>query len=55
LPNCRSNSVAGFAYLAIVFIVLTIIAYVADARGIAGLTAGIARIFIILAIISFFL
>ncbi|UPM44377.1 DUF1328 family protein [Halocatena salina] len=49
----------GFASLAVVFIVLALAAYIVGARGIAGVTMRIAYIliviFIILAIISFFL
>ena len=49
----------GVIELAILFLVLALIAYVVGARGIAGLSMEIARIlvviFIILAIISFFL
>ena len=49
----------GVIELAIAFLVLALIAYVVGARGIAGLSMEIARIlvviFIILAIISFFL
>ena len=49
----------GFIELAIAFLVLALIAYVVGAQGIAGISMEIARIlvviFIILAIISFFL
>ena len=49
----------GVIELAIAFLVLALIAYVVGARGIAGISMEIARIlvviFIILAIISFFL
>ncbi|WP_342765088.1 DUF1328 family protein [Methanolobus sp.] len=45
--------------LAVLFLILAIIAYILGARGVAGLSMGIAKwlviIFIILAIISFFL
>jgi uncharacterized membrane protein YtjA (UPF0391 family) len=48
-----------FLYLAVVFIVLAIVAYLAGAREIAGLSAGIARIliivFVVLAIVSLIL
>lgn len=48
-----------FLYFGIIFIILAIIAGVLGARGIAGVTMGIARIFIVifivLAVISFIL
>ncbi|WP_292389992.1 DUF1328 domain-containing protein [Methanosarcina sp. UBA5] len=50
---------ADLIYLAVVFLVLALIAYILGARGIAGFSMEIAKwlviIFIILAIISFLL
>jgi len=50
---------ADLIYLAVVFLVLALVAYVLGARGIAGFSMEIARwlviIFVVLAIVSFLL
>ena len=50
---------AGFIYLAVVFLVLALVAYILGARGIAGFSMEIAKwlviIFVVLAIVSFIL
>ena len=50
---------ADLIYLAVVFLVLALVAYILGARGIAGFTMEIAKwfviIFVIVAIITFFL
>lgn len=50
---------AGLIYLAVVFLVLALVAYIAGARGIAGFSMEIAKwlviIFIVVAIVTFFL
>jgi len=50
---------AGLIYLAVVFLVLALVAYILGARGIAGFSMEIARwlviIFVIIAIITFIL
>jgi uncharacterized membrane protein YtjA (UPF0391 family) len=50
---------AGLIYLAVVFLVLALVAYILGARGIAGFSMEIARwlviIFVIVAIVTFIL
>jgi uncharacterized membrane protein YtjA (UPF0391 family) len=50
---------AGLIYLAVVFLVLALVAYIMGARGIAGFSMEIARwlviIFVVVAIVTFFL
>ncbi|MFA5268654.1 MAG: DUF1328 domain-containing protein [Methanoregula sp.] len=50
---------AGLIYLAVVFLVLALVAYILGARGIAGFSMEIARwlviIFVVVAIVTFFL
>jgi uncharacterized membrane protein YtjA (UPF0391 family) len=50
---------AGLIYLAVVFLVLALVAYILGARGIAGFSMEIARwlviIFVIIAIVTFIL
>jgi uncharacterized membrane protein YtjA (UPF0391 family) len=49
----------GLIYLAVVFLVLALVAYILGARGIAGFSMEIARwlviIFVVVAIVTFFL
>jgi uncharacterized membrane protein YtjA (UPF0391 family) len=50
---------AGLIYLAAVFLVLALVAYIVGARGIAGFSMEIAKwlviIFVVVAIVTFFL
>jgi uncharacterized membrane protein YtjA (UPF0391 family) len=50
---------AGLIYLAVVFLVLALVAYILGARGIAGFSMEIAKwlviIFVVVAIVTFFL
>jgi uncharacterized membrane protein YtjA (UPF0391 family) len=50
---------AGLIYLAVVFLVLALVAYILGARGIAGFSMEIARwlviIFVVVAVVTFFL
>jgi uncharacterized membrane protein YtjA (UPF0391 family) len=50
---------AGLIYLAVVFLVLALVAYILGARGRAGFSMEIARwlviIFVVVAIVTFFL
>ena len=50
---------ADLIYLAVVFLVLALVAYILGARGIAGFSMEIARwfviIFVVVAIVTFFL
>jgi uncharacterized membrane protein YtjA (UPF0391 family) len=53
------STMAGLIYLAVVFLVLALVAYILGARGIAGFSMEIARwlviIFVVVAIVTFFL
>ena len=50
-----AQALGSFAWLAIVFFIIAIVAYVLGARGVAGMSAGIGRtllfVFLVLAII----